>query len=161
MDAMNAARVGAPLRGPFLTTILTLLTASCTDPDISPAFLKVQLEDGRMIRDLLATERQTQLALLLYPAEACLACSSPLSHWLEAKRNGRIDLVLLVAGQPSEADRRILRIHRVPVSGYLPDASIQTDQLPAEYIVEGGRLRDKAEGWEAIWRLRLWEQVLR
>ena len=114
-----------------------------------------------MVGDLLVEKRQYRFALLRYPAEACLACSSPLSHWLEAKRKGRIDLVLLVAGPLSDADKRILRINRIPVSGYLPHPNTRTDQLPAEYVVDGGRLRGKAEGYEAIWRQRLWEQVLR
>lgn len=139
----------------LLVYVSLLVLSSCgrRGPDI----LEIPVENGKTLREVVAAHGGTT-GVLVYTPEACLVCSSSLPFWLARSREEGFNLVLLVAGEVSEQDRRILRVHRIPVAGLIADEAIPPDRLPAEYLVAGGKIVARAEGYEAIRRQRLWAQ---
>lgn len=138
-------------RASLLASLVML--QSCATPPLD--VFDTPIEDGRTLREMLVG-RIGPTAVLVYTPEACLVCSSALPLWIARSREVDLNLVLLVAGDVSEEDRRILRIHRIPVAAIVSSGSLRLDRLPAEYLFVGGRIVARAEGYEAIRRERLW-----
>ncbi len=120
--------------------------------------LDVSLEDGRVIRDLTASDLPT--AILVYDATTCLYCSTPLPHWEELARQHRIHLILLIAGKLSDAHRRAFIVQRIPVTGILKDPSRTSVPIPSEYLVRGPEIMASAEGFREIRTRRLWQHAI-
>jgi len=119
--------------------------------------LEMRTENGSTIGDLIPPKGQA--VLLVYPAGVCVACNTPLADWQELARSGRVSLVLVVGAGASEADRRILRIQRIPVRDFLEPDSAMAHHLPAEYVFQDGALQLWAEGAEQIGKKRLWRRI--
>ena len=145
-------------RGPGFTVWLLALTGislGCHSSPVDP--LDWELSDGRLVSDLVDPERPT--AVLVYDAHTCLYCSTPLTEWEALANADAIELVLLLAGEPSDADRRVLKIRRIPVTGFLdrdPGGSV-----PAEYVVREGSIAAQAQGQAAIRQQQLWTSIVR
>lgn len=105
--------------------------------------LDAELRDGTIVRDLLQPDLRT--AVLVYRAQTCLACSTPLPLWEQLERQGRVRLILLLVDPVSDADRRVLTIQRIPVRGILRTLP-RNVALPAEFIVSDGKVTQAALG---------------
>jgi hypothetical protein len=145
-----------PTAGTAVARVVTVAALACLVPAChSPpdTVLEGRLEDGRVLRELMAPDRPT--ALLIYDASTCFSCGTPIPNWEAMERDGKIRLVLVLTGSPTDADQRVLRIRRIPVTAILKDHP-QSLIVPSEYVVEGGAIRAAAEGRRQIDSLRLW-----
>ncbi len=125
----------------------------CGCADSRNTVLDLRLDDGRVVHELI--RKQGLTAVLLYDATTCLSCKTPLPYWEAAAREGRINIVVLLAGKLTEADRRVLRIQRVPVTGFLTQVS-SGFAFPSEYLLRDGSIIASAIGTAAVYKQRLW-----
>lgn len=136
--------------------VIWLLALACSNP--AREVFEATLDDGRQVAELVRSSDE-RTSLLFYTAEACLVCGTALPRWLAASRDGQIKVVLIVAGEVSEEDRRILRVHRIPVIGFAQHQTLARTRLPAEYIIEDGRVSAHAEGYPEVRAKQLWRQA--
>jgi hypothetical protein len=132
-----------------------MFALGCREP--AQSILNTHLDDGRIIREAVAPEQP--IALLVYSAATCFACGTPLPSWRRLANEGRIKLVLVLAGPTTDGDRRALRIQRIPVAGFVSRPLFRLDRLPSEYLLVAGRVFAKAEGAAAVQKSRLWKRV--
>jgi hypothetical protein len=97
--------------------------------------------------------------VLVYDATACFACGVSISNWEALARDGKVRLVILLSGEPSEDDRRALSLQHVPVTGVLAGTTLPRSRVPSEYLVRNAVIIASAEGQEQIKALRLWKSA--
>lgn len=132
----------------------------CCAPPAPPAgsILDQNLESGGNVSDLLDGNQPT--VILVYTAATCLACNTPLPIWENLATAGRVELVLLLDGSLSEADRKVMRIRRIPVAGVLSGSGWPANKLPSEYLISKGNVVATAEGGTQVYERKLWEHPL-
>lgn len=141
MSASTWCGSGAPYRMiRWLATVACLIQIGCTSG--SKNVLESSTTNGATVRQLLVEDRPN--VVLYYPASFCFTCAQEVSEWQRLARGGRVHLVILLAGEPSDAERRSLAVRRIPVSGVVTAAPDQP--LPQEYLVEEGKVRVATRG---------------
>jgi hypothetical protein len=117
-----------------------VLLAGCGRQEAPPSLLDDETAAGVPVRELLSGARPN--VILAYPAGYCFACAQQISEWQRLHRNGHANLIVLLAREPSAAERNALAVRRIPVAGVLRRARSE----PEEYLVDGGRVRLLARG---------------
>lgn len=103
-----------------------------TDASASGRIFDRRLASGQPIRELLAADRPN--ALLVYSTEYAFSCTATLNQWRELDRAGRVNLLLVLTDEPTDADRRDLLRRRIKVAGVLAGAP---GARPREYLIDG------------------------
>lgn len=135
---MSASRTAAARA--WLLAAGCVLLAGCGREEAPPSLLDDETAAGVPVREFLSETRPN--VILAYAAGYCFACAQQISEWQRLHRDGHANLIVLLAREPSAAERNALAVRRIPVAGVLRRARSQ----PEEYLVDGGRVRLLARG---------------
>ena len=138
------------LRLPFAPIVMAITILACARESLDVR--DIRLADGLTIAQ--ATSNDSLTAVLIYDADACLYCATALPEWEELEKQRHLRIVLLLAGDVSTDDQRILQIRRVSVAGTIPWASDVV--VPSEYLFRDGTLIGEAHGIPEIRTAKLW-----
>ena len=149
-----AAGVRRRLPGLQALLLVLLLAPSVGCASRPASVLDERLRGGQTIAELAAGDRPT--VVLVYPPGYCFTCAPQIAQWQQYEREGRIRLAVVLAEEPSEADKRALVMRRIKVSGVLSSPPWRkASEMPREYLVEQGRVRLAAVGVEETGRKSL------
>lgn len=121
------------------------------------SILAARLEDGRTVGDIVP--RDTPTALLVYDVRTCMMCGVALPVWRSLMRDTTVAVKLILVGDLSDQDRRILRLQRIAVSGTIARRSITAESLPSEYLLVEGAIHSRAVGQQTVRTRRLWAHL--
>ena len=121
------------------------------------SILAERLDDGRVVRDIIPHD--SPAALLVYDVRACMTCGVAIPVWRSLMRDSTVSVKLILVGDVSDQDRRILKLQRIAISGTITRRSMPVEFLPSEYLFANGVIHAKAVGQEAVRTRRLWAHL--
>jgi hypothetical protein len=119
--------------------------------------LTARLDDGRAVREIIP--RDVPVALLIYDVRTCMTCGVALPLWQRLMRDSAVSVKLILVGELSEQDRRVLRLQRSSVAGTIARTSVSAESLPTEYLFANDVVHAKAVGPSSVKQRRLWAHL--
>jgi hypothetical protein len=135
----------------------TLIVVAACRPEAG-SILDERVADGRLIRSLVPASGKA--AIVIYDAKTCFSCGSDLPAWQRAVSERAARVVILASPPVVSEDWRAFRLQRVAIAGALSRAPFSADDLPAEFIIEDGRVTSIALGLADTRARRLWNHVV-
>lgn len=124
----------------WLLGLTLLMQISCSSAPMN--VLEAGTTQGSPVQELIADDRPS--VILHYPASYCFSCGQSVAEWQELDRTGQVKLLILLTSEPSPGTRRSLALRRIRISGIVELTN--SEQVPREYLVEGGEVKITARG---------------
>jgi hypothetical protein len=146
--------------GPFRVSRLLAMTAGAilaSGCGAGSGVLSARLDDGRTVAEVLPSVGAA--AVIVYDVRTCMTCGVALPLWRSLMRDSTVAVRLILVGNVTEQDRKILRLQRIHIAGTIAPNRIAIDSLPAEYLFADGKLHAQAVGRGAVRNRRLWAHL--